>query len=155
MSGECGDAFKAFLTENRHLESLKLNWNNIRGTIGSKIIQGLALSHALKHIEFSNNLLGITYDGIEAPANKFSDLLLQQAVVEHIDLSFNFIEPATAFCIGHGLKFAKNLNHMSLEGNPVGAVGLRFLIQSMNFNKQALFTLNLKDISSDSKNYYV
>lgn len=24
----------------------------------------------------------------------------------------------------------------------------------MNFNKSALFTLNLKDISSDSKNYY-
>ena len=37
-ASDCGDAFKGYLTQNRHLEVLRLNWNNIRGQIGAKIV---------------------------------------------------------------------------------------------------------------------
>lgn len=40
-SNETADVFNEFLVTNRELEILKLNWNNIRGHMGEKLIEGL------------------------------------------------------------------------------------------------------------------
>jgi hypothetical protein len=77
-------------------------------------LDGLATCLKVRHVEITNNLLGINYDGIEAPAHKLSELLISQRTIEHIDLSFNFIEPNSAFCIGFGLKYTESLKHLSL-----------------------------------------
>ena len=75
---ECGEAFQNFFAENRDIMKVKLNWNNIRGTMGNSIILGLAQAEKLKKLEMTNNLLGINYESAEAPANYLSILLSQQ-----------------------------------------------------------------------------
>jgi Ran GTPase-activating protein (RanGAP) involved in mRNA processing and transport len=60
---ECAESINAYLASNHHLEHLKLNWNNIRGVAGEKIIEGLTHSVSIKTVNMSNNLLGITYEG--------------------------------------------------------------------------------------------
>lgn len=42
------DALHEFLTNNRTLEILKMNWNNIRGSMGEKIIEGLIYCYNIK-----------------------------------------------------------------------------------------------------------
>jgi hypothetical protein len=47
------------------------------------------------------------------------------------------------------MKFTASLKSLVVEGNPIGPVGLRFLIQAMNSNKHGKFTINMKEISAD------
>lgn len=61
-SSECSESMCQFLSSNRGLEILKLNWNNLRGAMGEKIIEGLTHCPCLREIHLNNNLLGITYD---------------------------------------------------------------------------------------------
>jgi len=60
---ECGEILNEYLHTNRVLEHLKMNWNNLRGIIGEKIIEGLVHCYSIKTVEFNNNLLGIAYEG--------------------------------------------------------------------------------------------
>ena len=64
-------------------------------------------------------------------------------------MSFNFIEQKSIFCIAHGLKFTSTLKNITVEGNPIGPVGMRFLIQAMSANNFASFKVNMKEISAD------
>ena len=57
-----------------------------------------------------------------------SEVLSLSKTIEYVDLSYNFIEQKSIFCIAHGMKFTKSLKNINVEGNPIGAVGLRFLI---------------------------
>jgi Ran GTPase-activating protein (RanGAP) involved in mRNA processing and transport len=45
---ETAEAFQEFLTNNRRLEVLKMNWNNIRGNMGERIIEGLIYCYSIK-----------------------------------------------------------------------------------------------------------
>ena len=59
---ETADAINDFLVNNRTLETIKMNWNNIRGNMGEKIIEGLLLCYSIKEVHMNNNLLGVAYD---------------------------------------------------------------------------------------------
>ena len=76
----------------------------------------------------NNNLLGIAYDDKEPPICKIAELLANSKTIEYLDLSYNFIEQKSIFCIAHGLKFTSSLKNITVEGNPIGPVGMRFLI---------------------------
>lgn len=64
----------------------------------------------------NNNLLGVAYEDQrekdhnkkhkEAPIGKLVELLTQSKSLEVIDLSYNFIEQKSIFCLAHGMKFA-------------------------------------------------
>ncbi len=69
-----------------------MNWNNIRGQIGEKIIEGLVLSKRITQVHLNNNLLGVAYDDKEPPICKMAELLTTSKTLEYLDLSFNFIE---------------------------------------------------------------
>jgi len=57
-----------------------------------------------------------------------AELLTTTKSLEYLDLSFNFIEQKSIFCISHGLKYTSSLKNIIVEGNPIGPAGLRFLI---------------------------
>lgn len=113
----------------------------------------------LRKISLNNNLLGVAYDDQkekdpskrlkQPPICKMADVLTGSKTIELIDLSFNFIEQKSIFCIAHGLKFTASLKNINVEGNPIGPVGMRFLIQAMNTNKHSEFKVNMKEISAD------
>lgn len=92
MSSEFADVIHDYLSTNRTLDTLKMNWNNLRGAVGEKIIDGLIYCYKIKAVHLNNNLLGVTYEGREAPVCKMSELLQQSKTIEHIDLSNNFID---------------------------------------------------------------
>lgn len=48
LMNDNADALHEFLTNNRTLEILKMNWNNIRGSMGEKIIEGLIYCYSIK-----------------------------------------------------------------------------------------------------------
>eukprot|EP00347_Sterkiella_histriomuscorum_P017989 403347211 len=121
---ENAEAIHEFLTNNRTLEILKLNWNNIRGNMGVKIIEGLISCYSIKQLHINNNLLGVGYDDKEPPISKMAELLTNSKTLEYLDLSFNFIEQKSIFCISHGLKFTSSLKNIIVEGNPIGPVGV-------------------------------
>jgi hypothetical protein len=41
------------------------------------------------------------------------------------------------------------LKNINVEGNPIGPVGMRFLMQAMSANTQSSFKVNMKEISAD------
>jgi Ran GTPase-activating protein (RanGAP) involved in mRNA processing and transport len=59
---ENADAICDFLVNNNRLEILRMNWNNIRGHLGEKIIEGLIYCRAIRQVHMNNNLLGVAYD---------------------------------------------------------------------------------------------
>lgn len=76
MSAEFGEVIHDYLYSNRTLDTLKMNWNNLRGAVGEKIIDGLIYSYKIKNVHLNNNLLGVAYEGKEAPICKMAELLL-------------------------------------------------------------------------------
>jgi hypothetical protein len=69
-----------------------MNWNSIRGHVGEKIIDGLLTCISIKSVSLNNNLLGVVYDEKQAPISKMAELLTKSSTIEHIDVSYNFID---------------------------------------------------------------
>lgn len=89
---ENADALCDFLSNNRRLEVLKMNWNNIRGHMGEKIIEGLIFCRSVKQVHLNNNLLGVAYDDKQPPITRMAEFLTTSKSIEFLDISFNFIE---------------------------------------------------------------
>lgn len=49
-STECAESLNIFLTQNRNLEHFKINWNNLRGIAGEKVIEGLTTCFNIKTV---------------------------------------------------------------------------------------------------------
>lgn len=64
QSIECSEVIYDYLKQSRNLETLKMNWNNLRGQVGEKIIDGIGQCYTLKYVHLNNNLLGVAYEGI-------------------------------------------------------------------------------------------
>ena len=75
FSIECAESINQFVAANRNLEILKMNWNNLRGAVGEKIIDGFLHSYSLREIHLNNNLLGVAYDDKKPPICKIADVL--------------------------------------------------------------------------------
>ena len=149
FANEAAEAIYEFLVGNRDIDIIKLNWNNIRGHMGERIIDGLLQCLSVREVHLNNNLLGVAYDDKQPPICKMAELLTNSKGLEYLDLSFNFIEQKSIFCISHGLKFTKSLKNIIVEGNPIGPGGLRFLVQAMNQNNSGAFNINMKEIEAD------
>lgn len=76
----------------------------------------------------NNNLLGVSYEDKQAPICRIAEVLSSSKTLEYLDLSYNFIEQKSIFCISHGLKYTSSLKNITVEGNPIGPVGMRFLL---------------------------
>lgn len=47
-ANEVAETLNHFLSNNRNLEIFKINWNNIRGAVAEKIIEGLTYCYGIK-----------------------------------------------------------------------------------------------------------
>jgi hypothetical protein len=49
-----------------------------------------------------------------------------------VDISFIFVDQKSIICLADGLKYAQSLQHLNVEGNPIGPAGMRLLISAMS-----------------------
>lgn len=59
----------------------------------------LSTCSGLRVVELNNNLLGNASEGQMAPISKIEDVLTLSKSIEIIDISNNFIEQKSTFCI--------------------------------------------------------
>lgn len=73
-----------------------------------------------------------------------SQLLIRSRALEELDLAYNDIKAASMFCLAEGLALNESLINVSLEGNPLGAQGLNFLMKAKTRNTENTFNVNIK-----------
>ena len=76
-------------------------------------------------------------------------MLINSNFLEVLDLSYNGINQPSVFCLSHGLALSKSINNLSLEGNPLGGMGIKLLMKAKNENTEQDFYLNLKLADSE------
>ena len=54
------------------------------------------------------------------------------------------------FCISNGIKLNKSLKFIEVEGNPLGQIGIRMLIQAINSNEETEIGINKKGIEAET-----
>lgn len=54
------------------------------------------------------------------------------------------------FCIAQALQITRGIKFVSLEGNPIGKVGIRFLMNAQNRNLEQEFTVNIKNAQGET-----
>ena len=126
-----------------------MNWNSLRGGPGEKIVEAIRDCPSLRELYINNNLLGVSYEEKQPPINKLSEFLQTAKFLEYVDISYNCVDQKSIFCLAHGLKYAQSLQHLNVEGNPIGPAGMRLLISAMSQNTQTSFKVNMKEISAD------
>lgn len=109
-----------------------MNWNSLRGAPGEKIVEAIRDCPSLRELYINNNLLGVSYEEKQPPINKLSEFLQNAKFIENVDISYNCVDQKSIFCLAHGLKYAQSLQHLNVEGNPIGPAGMRLLISAMS-----------------------
>ena len=56
-------------------------------------------------------------------------------MLESLDISNNLIDATSAFCLASGLQINTTLKSFIINGNPLGSSGVKYLLQSLNENK--------------------
>ena len=100
----------------------------LRGVHGERIMRSLLQVTGMSIFCARNNFLGEAYSDKQPPIDIISDLLQQSVQIEHLDISYNFVSVKSMFCIANGIRFNKSLKFIEVEGNPLGAAGVRMLI---------------------------
>ena len=91
-SAEMAENMNLYLSNNRSLEVLKLNWNSLRGVAAEKILEGLSECYGIREVYINNNLIGVSYDDKQPPVNRIAELLQTLKHLEHLDISYNSVD---------------------------------------------------------------
>ena len=78
--------------------------------------------------------------------NCFAELFIYSKFLERIDLSYNHITQKSCYCLSQGLRISQSMQHISLEGNPLGNIGTHQIIKAKNENEFVDFEVNLRDV---------
>jgi hypothetical protein len=54
------------------------------------------------------------------------------------------------FCLSQALQYNRGLKFISLEGNPIGNVGIRLLMNAQNRNLESTFEVNIKNAQGET-----
>ena len=100
-------------------------------------------------LNLGNNQLGMTGNCAEPPVCILAEMLVNSNFLEDLDLSYNGINQPSVFCLSHGLTLSKSINKLSLEGNPLGSMGIKLLMKAKNDNTDQDFHLNLRLADSE------
>lgn len=137
------DAFVSYvISTNCNLELLDMSWNNIGGKIGKTLLKTLSDCHTMREFSFAYNLFGLNAvvkgKPEEAPILELSEVLLKSSSIEICDFSYNSIDSFGIYCISYGLERSTTLKSINLVGNPIGAIGYKYLVNAVyeNPNKQ-------------------
>jgi len=115
----------------------------------------------LKSLDLQSNLLGQDYtsrvdfkyptETKTPPICILTDLLMKSHSLKDLNISNNSMGGNAALSIAHGLTHTQQLESIDISGNPIGKLGMKMIMQSMNSNVHTKFTINLKDISADKE----
>jgi len=131
------------------LKELDLSWNNLRGEAAENLILALKDNITVTKLNVGYNLFGVSTLGSSPAAIKFAEVFQENKVLEEVDLTSNFLDAKSAFCLAHGLRVNKSLKSFIVNGNPIGSAGIKFLLQSLNDNYQG-HVKNLKMKETDT-----
>ena len=126
------------LKVNQSITELDLSKNNIRCAGGSILFNALQTNRTLITLNMSGNKL-VNLESIEMTISTNSSL-------RHLDLSYTSLSDFTAYFIGEGLKFNKNLQTINLCANSIYRNGSVSIGIALGVNK-SLVQLNLSDNS--------
>lgn len=73
-----------------------------------------------------------------------SHMIMQSTTLQHLDISVNYIDAKSTFCLSQSLTKSRSIKYLSVEGNSIGNVGVRHLMTARNRNKDQDFNINMK-----------
>jgi len=118
ISPGCGAALGSMLADNRSIKTLVLAWNRL-GYGVSALAVGLADNTVLDTLDLCWN--GCGYEDTMAALSLAlgTDTLALRTLL----LAQNRIQPQHAVILAEGVQRSVSLRHISLDGNPLGAMG--------------------------------
>jgi Ran GTPase-activating protein (RanGAP) involved in mRNA processing and transport len=118
ISPACGVALGSMLADNRSIKTLILSWNRLGYGVAA-LAAGLADNRALDTLDLCWN--GCGYEDTMAALSQAltSDTLALRTLL----LAQNRIQPEHAVILAEGVQKSLSLRHLSLDGNPLGAMG--------------------------------
>jgi Ran GTPase-activating protein (RanGAP) involved in mRNA processing and transport len=119
------------LQSNRSLESLNLSSNKINSKGGNVIAKAIECSTEsnLKVLDMSSNKIG------DAGIQTFAKLLTMDKKIEGFFAGCTNIGPEGALHLATVLEFNYRLRHLKLQGNQIGPVGAKFLLEGLAKNQ--------------------
>jgi hypothetical protein len=120
-----GESVAAMMAQNNSLLSLDLSHNLIRGESAVALGKGLAHNNTLEYLNLSHNTLGIG-------AQYLAISLLSNQCLKDLDISYNGLDPKTAFVVAYILGSANCcIKYVRYEGNCIGSTGRSFFVRSL------------------------
>lgn len=132
-----GEALAEMLVVNNSLTKLDLSWNSIRMNSAVELGRALAQNTGLKILTLAYNAFA------NAGAQAIGEALLTNSCLEVLDLSNNNIPGQAAFVIAGALQVNATLISLIMDGNPLGAIGGRTLLQSVADSGNTKLTLSI------------
>ncbi|EQC29770.1 hypothetical protein SDRG_12541 [Saprolegnia diclina VS20] len=138
-----GEALADMLAANNHLTKLDLSWNVLR--LNSAIQLGRAIGHnfGLKELNLSYNAFG------NLGAQAIGCALQENFTLEKLDLSQNNIPSKAAFVIAQALHVNNTLTQLCMDGNPLGRIGGRTLLQSISSASDKVLSISVVGCNFD------
>ena len=71
-------------------------------------------------------------------------MLIYSAFLERLDISYNHIAQKSCYTLARGLRLSQSIVNINLEGNPIGNIGVKQIMNAKNENELTDFEVNLK-----------
>lgn len=117
------------------LRILKMGFNNLRGPV-EKLLHSFYEMGQIRELDLQSNLLGLSYGSIKnrkpPPISIISEVLIKSQLLKKINIANNGMDAQSALCIAHGLNYTQRLESIDVSSNPIGKLGMQFLIKSMS-----------------------
>ena len=127
-----------------HLEKIYLDENNLRAANGEKILKAICSLAHLEVLSLQNNFLGQALKNEQAPICVLTNLLITSKKLKVLNIAHNGIEGKSIYCLTEALVLNQSLDHLSMDGNPLGKVGLNLLMKARTRNTDQNFSISIK-----------
>jgi Ran GTPase-activating protein (RanGAP) involved in mRNA processing and transport len=129
------------------IQTLILDWNNIRGNRIMTLLKALPMNTSLTHLDLSYNSLGA--DGGE---------WLGQAIqlnrsLQEVKIAHNNINSTACFSIMCGLRMNEAMRRIDISDNPLGDIGINAVVRLLIDGRNSEKTIDLRDMSFRIRNY--
>jgi len=119
-----GEAFAELIeTSSCQLSRLELGWNMIRGDSAIAFAVSLSQNTSITYLDISYNAFG------RGGGRELGRALMSNRTLTHLNVSSNNLEGTAIFCICVGLIENKNMRRLILDGNPIGSLGAKAVMQ--------------------------
>ncbi|OQR86100.1 hypothetical protein ACHHYP_10970 [Achlya hypogyna] len=132
-----GEALADMLAANSHLTKLDLSWNLLRLNSAIQLGRAIGQNFGLRELNLSYNAFG------NLGAQAIGCALQENITLEKLDLSQNNIPSKAAFVIAQALHVNNTLSHLCMDGNPLGRIGGRTLLQAISSASDKVLSISV------------